>query len=889
MRKLLVSYLLVLGEVMAAHAEPTLKEARQRWLRGNYEEALEQYQQLGKNPTTRVPALIGASRAQQSLGKYQEALAAVEAACKEDKPAAALLARYAEVLHLLGKRDEALKAAVQAIEADKDNFLARWVRAQIYSERGDLQKADAEFRWFVRTYTERSNADKDIKDPEELTLVGLAGIENVRLNIKEDNTLSEQFTFVLNDVYGDAVKQDKDYWPAEYQAGMLLLDKYNRPEALKAFDNALKINPRCAEAFVGKAALVLQRLEVQDAERAVEQALKINPQLPEALQLRADLHVLAGNFKAAATELEKARAVNPRREDTLGRLAACYLLLRDQKALDALAAEVEKENPKAGPFYFQLAERLESRRFFEDAEKYYKKALSLRPQLNGAENGLGLLYMRMGREEDARKVLDEAFKGDPFNVRVSNNRKVLKHLEKYETLPTEHFRLRYDPKHDPVLAQYMAGYLEEIYTDLSGRFQYQPKEPILVEVFNTHEMFSGRVVSLPDLHTIGACTGKMVAMASPRARGVGAKFNWARVLRHELVHIFNLEQTRYQVPHWLTEGLAVENEGFPRPQVWNHLLLERVPQNKLRTLEDIDMGFMRPGSSDEWHLAYCQSQLYVQYLKRKYGGESISEMLAAYRDGLGTAAAIRKVCGVEAAELEKGYRAFLGEVVKGLTGKPEAKVLEFAELKAVHEKDPADPDVAARLAYAYLRRGENAEARKLADKVLESKKTHGLASYVKAALLKKAGDDAEARKLLEAAVDENDPEPRVLQELAKLYFTDKQPEKAARLYELGRKAQPYEKKWLEGLARVYAEAGNKAQQIAVLRELVPLDADDLDSRKVLAQLLLDANLGRDAEKYARQALEIDVLDTDAKNIALKALKAQNKDEEAKRLDKLLAK
>ena len=105
----------------------------------------------------------------------------------------------------------------------------------------------------------------------------------------------------------------------------------------------------------------------------------------------------------------------------------------------------------------------------------------------------------------------------------------------------------------------------------------RPKGPILIEVFNKHEMFSGRVVALPDLHTIGACTGRMFAMVSPNGTRDGRKmapFNWARVLRHEMVHIFNLEQTHFLVPHWLTEGLAVNNEGFPRPQPWNTLLRE---------------------------------------------------------------------------------------------------------------------------------------------------------------------------------------------------------------------------------------------------------------------------------------------------------------------------
>ena len=66
----------------------------------------------------------------------------------------------------------------------------------------------------------------------------------------------------------------------------------------------------------------------------------------------------------------------------------------------------------------------------------------------------------------------------------------------------------------------MADYLEEIYDELAEKFDYRPKGPFLIEVFNNHEMFSGRIVALPDLHTIGACTGRMVAMVSPHGKGI---------------------------------------------------------------------------------------------------------------------------------------------------------------------------------------------------------------------------------------------------------------------------------------------------------------------------------------------------------------------------------
>src|SRR5262249_34676671 len=156
-------------------------------------------------------------------------------------------ARRAELHYLRGRLDDALKAADAAVAQQDDQFLARWVRAVAYRDQGELAKADAEFRWFVRTYTRRDQAGQPIKDADTLLLVAQAGAENARCP-----RLSDQFRFILNEVYGDALKADRDLWPAEYQAGMLLLEKYNRGEALAAFDKALAINPRAAEALVGK-------------------------------------------------------------------------------------------------------------------------------------------------------------------------------------------------------------------------------------------------------------------------------------------------------------------------------------------------------------------------------------------------------------------------------------------------------------------------------------------------------------------------------------------------------------------------------------------------------------------------------------------------------------
>src|SRR5436309_10634276 len=100
MKSHLGAVLAVLAVIVSARAaEPTLKEARQRWLRGNYEEAHAHYEALLKEPKNKSAAAVGLSQVRQSLGEYEKALSVVDTALKDDGKNADLHARRAELLH----------------------------------------------------------------------------------------------------------------------------------------------------------------------------------------------------------------------------------------------------------------------------------------------------------------------------------------------------------------------------------------------------------------------------------------------------------------------------------------------------------------------------------------------------------------------------------------------------------------------------------------------------------------------------------------------------------------------------------------------------------------------------------------------------------------------
>lgn len=838
-----------------AKAEPP--PARDLYLTGKYAEAAEVY---ARTATKDPGAVIGLARCLAAQGKRQEAVKTLEPLAKGQ---AAVLAELADLAFERGDYKEASARADEAVRLDPRQLLGRWVQAELHRVHGRLDEADKAYKWFVTFY----NAN-DVEDAERLCLIGRAAAEYARWN-----RLADQFDFLVNELYPDALKADPKFWPAHYEAGLLFLEKYNEADAAEEFQKALELNPNAACVHAAMAVVALQNRDVEKAKASVGRALEIDPGLLDGWLVRADL--LWANFQVDEAEAllrEKALPLCPPSEATLGRLAACYVLAggldKAGSRYAKLVAEVHARNPRAGEFYFTLGEWLEARSKSALAERMYREAMRRMPQLAGPQSELGLLYMRAGREAEARKVLAEAFEADPFNVRVNNTLEVLDVLDGMETLETTHLVLRFSREEDKLLARHAAERLDPIYAALCAQFGYTPPGKPLLEIFNHakgadgHQWFSTRLVGLPYVGTVAASTGHIVAMVSPNDRAV-KPYHWLRVMKHELVHVITLQQTGFNCPHWFTEALAVWSEDLPRPQEWNEILVRRARRGKLFDLETINFGFIRPHSSDDWALAYCQSELYLEYMLRDHGQEVVRKLLAAYAEGLSTPEAIRRVCGAPVEEFERGYRRYVEKLAAEMASLAEGDSKDFDALMNEQKEKPDDPDLAAELAVAYLRRDAAKEARAAAEQALKARPKHALAAYVLARLLVKEEKTGEAAKLLEETLDADAPQPLHLNLLAALRLKAEQYEEAARLYGIGEKRWPYDVKWTQALARTHLAAGSDEKLRAALERLAAADGDDLPARKKLAELALGRRDYDAAARWAGDALLIDVKDAES--------------------------
>jgi tetratricopeptide (TPR) repeat protein len=849
----------------ASGVDVKLTDARRFLRNGRYAEAEEALTAIESEAKKRPGGLTAAlesmlallkAESQASQGEYAKAIKGLEAAAAGDPRNAGIPAQLADVHLTCGDWPAADTAVLAALKLDPDHLHARWISARLLELRGELEKSVVAWKWFVDRYNEKK--PEIVKSAESLVLVGQAAERYYRASARGQE-LSDSLNDVINDIYEAALRADPNCWRAPLEEGRLFLSGCNERSASRELSRAQQINPLAPEILVTLGQADLQGYRLAAGRSKAERALRTNPHYGPAFVLLADLNISDERFDDARAAAVKAVAENPRDEDALGRLAAACRLLVDPVGAAGAELTALQNNPRPAVFYAALGERLADRRKYHSAERAFLLAAAADPGRADAPLGLGMLYMQVGRETEAKSLFEAAFDADPFNVRADNMMKVLNHMATYSRIDSRHFSVLLDPTQDELLGRYMSRYLESIYPVLAARFGYAPPGQTKIEILKNHQWFSGRTVGLPFVPTVGACTGRVVALASPRATRV--PFNWARVLTHELVHVITLQQTEFNIPHWYTEALAVDSEGYPRPQDWNRLLLERVPKRtKLLNLDTINLGFIRPNEPDDRQMAYCQAQLYARYMLKRFGPDAQIKMLMAYRRGLTTDRAVAQSFHVEKQDFEKGYLAYLDDEIKSIRTRVSDDPVPFSQLERKLKEKPEDPDLNAQMAYEHFARRDLKEARPFADKALKLQPHHPLASYVKAQLLVTIGDNDAALEVLEPALDPKKPNERVIDLLGELKMKAGQLDDAEKLYEIAHHDDPFRITWISWLARIHLRQKKTGEFLSDMARIASFDADNIDVRKALAERYLAQGDAGAAEKWAGDCLHINVYD-----------------------------
>ncbi len=869
----------------AEGAGETPAKARQLYWRGEYDAAIAAYERLAKDPLTAVAAGIGLAEAQAMVGRYEDALASLRAVEARAKLDAEWHVALSGLLAVVGKYPESLAAARAGHELRDDWAPAILCLGQALETLGRKKQA-------IDVY---QTLDKAISHPGFTTdarSLTAAGKVLDRFAILTGRKASEQAQNILHNYFQDAYqKADKTYWPANLAAGILLLEKHKPQQAKQEFDLALKANQNLPDAHIGHGVILLGMYRFEQAMALADKALKINPRHPDGLLLRAVTNMLWRKFDQVAPELEKLLKLNPSHLEALSLMAAVHVRKFQPEQAEPYIRRVQKVNPNYAQLYEVIADWLAAGRQFHLAEDYYKKAMSMAPELAGPVTGLGRLYMQTGQETLAEQTLEKAFALDDFRGDVLNYLKLLRAMKKFSVKETEHFIFKVDGQHDEVLLEWLAEVAEtKIYPDVSRDFGYTPKEKTLVEMFPDHGQFSVRISGRGWIGTVGACTGRVIAMPAPDPlRGGFGQFNWYAVLRHEYTHTVTLTMTRNRIPHWFTEACAVWEQPDRRNFQAVGLLVDAVRTGKLYPMKELSWGFIRPDPRRRGarSLAYAQSEWIFEYIDAAKGRKAILDMLKGFDAGWTQEKVFREALGTTEAEFDKDFQGWAKEQVRGWGFDPEPPP-EVKAAEAAAKKHPDSADAQADLALALLHRAardprrarrDRQRAEQVAREALKIEPRHPRALAVLGSLLvdqEKYDDAIETALILEQADPKSADAPKIL---ARCYSSKRQWKNAIPALERYKKLLPLDPYGHEELAKIYMQLGLHEQALPNLAEMHRRTLKDPKYARQAADICRTANRPQQALEFYEQVLQINPYDSGAyKSMAALALRVKDYDQ-----------
>ncbi len=592
------------------------RAARAAIIRGNWNDAA--LRATGIDPLDRAEGLLRS-------GRLAEAIDAIPA--EETSPRAVRI--RCDALEALGRHNEVIAAAEPVVQA---------IARGDYKEPGDIVEA-------VRLLAQR---------------VKLAGPAN-------EQAAAADFHAMMDALGQVRTRIDRQFWPAFLAEAELLYAKDNSPQAAQALTECLRLNPSCADAWSLLGQMACNAFNFDNAERMALRLEKLagdddEPGLsPEACLIRARAALRQIDGASAADELDRALAVFPTHPGLLAaRCAAEAVRFEFESARQRLAA-FDAAHPGSPAALLAVGQALAEARQYGEAAAFLRQASERNPNDAQPLIDLGLLELQAGRDTLALEALERAFKLDPFNLRADNSLRMTRELQTYDRVESEHFVVRFKPGIDRLLGEEMLPLLEENHRIVCGSqpggIDHEPAQKTTIDLMPDHAWFAVRIAGMPQIHTIAASTGPVIAMEAPRegAKHLGT-YDWVRVIRHEYVHTVTLSRTNNRIPHWFTEAAAVYLELAPRDYSTCQMLSEALRTDQLFDFDEINLAFVRPKRPSDRSQAYAQGHWMYEFLIERTGTRAPLELMDLYAQGIREEQAFQAVVGVSRAQFLEEFK-----------------------------------------------------------------------------------------------------------------------------------------------------------------------------------------------------------------------------------------
>ncbi len=455
--------------------------------------------------------------------------------------------------------------------------------------------------------------------------------------------------------------------------GRLFAERFNEPEAMKLFQEALEIQKKYAPALLGLAVVASHGFE-QKAVELAEEAAQLDPKMAEARELLARLALEDGNMDRAIEQADKALAISGEALNAMAvRATIDWLKVRNPtpQSPSAWLDRSLKVNPRFGEAFALAARIFVLNRRYREGIAFYRKALELNSELWEARSELGVNQMRLGEDEEARRNLELCYKNGYDSSATVNSLTLLDSYKNFAVFKTPTTIVKLHKKEADLLRPYMEHELQRAMRTYEKKYKIKLQSPVQLEVYPDHEDFAVRTMGMPGLGALGVTFGSVVAMDSPSGRKPGS-FHWASTLWHELSHVYVLAATNHRVPRWFTEGMAVHEETAASPEWGDPItpeIIAALRKKKLLPVAELDRGFIRPAYPTQVVVSYYQAGKICDYINERWGYQKLLDIMHAFGDLKSTPQVIEEQLGMKPEAFDKELLAWIdaqtGKTVAG--------------------------------------------------------------------------------------------------------------------------------------------------------------------------------------------------------------------------------
>jgi tetratricopeptide (TPR) repeat protein len=269
-----------------------------------------------------------------------------------------------------------------------------FLKAKITTETDELIKSMNNIR---RDQEQSKTWEEMSKKTEE----ALKEIEKLRKEIgkgKGKKVSQEKYAKAVNELNA------MDWFKKGYS---LRFNKKNQ-RAMEAFNKAIEIDPRYANAYAGRAAIYNDWGHYQQALRESEQAIQLDPKLAWGFNCRGNAYIGLLNFQKAIEDLNKAIELDPKKTWPYSDRSRVYHMLKNyRQALEDANKAIELD-PEFSDAYFRRGRALSSLNNVHDAIKDFDKAIELDPTFGRFFLYRGYALLKLNKTEQGLEDLKKA-------------------------------------------------------------------------------------------------------------------------------------------------------------------------------------------------------------------------------------------------------------------------------------------------------------------------------------------------------------------------------------------------------------------------------------------------------------------------------------------------